>query len=572
MTRRWRILLLWASCVGAVVVGTTNTISAAPATTVASVVPATYGTPSTTPNAEFTDVACTSPGNCVAVGDATASDGTQLAIVQSQRTGVWSAVQPATFAAGIENTNPNEGFAAVSCAAADSCVAVGWFLDAAGNQEAMTMTDVGGVWGTARPATFGAGVANAAPDALFTSVSCAAVGACTAAGQFYDVAGGVEAMTASAVGGVWSAVTPAVVASSEQPRVANDGFAAIDCATPGNCTAVGWFRDSDGHQQAMTESDTAGHWSTAIPARIPPGVEDTPNDEFTSVSCPTALNCTAAGWFLYAGGHQRSFIAAESNGKWATGIPSYIPAGLSASGLFQGFTSISCPSVGNCATVGWLKLASGGIGAVMWMENAGRWQSLTTATFDGTVHGPVPNDGFTAVSCATPGNCTAAGYFVDANGNREAMTASATGGIWSTSVPATVPADAGNVNPYDGFTSVDCVSPGNCEAAGLFVDATGTNEAMTQRSTTPLAPPVTTATTVSVSHRLRVAVPRTGSAGVRWRLRAGSLPRGVSLGTSTGVISGVPSRAGTYHATLEEIDGDEETTVLLTVKVTPKHR
>jgi hypothetical protein len=51
------------------------------------------------------------------------------------------------------------------------------------------------VWADAVPATFGAGVQNATPNAYFRSVACASAGNCTAAGEFEDAAGGFEAFT-----------------------------------------------------------------------------------------------------------------------------------------------------------------------------------------------------------------------------------------------------------------------------------------------------------------------------------------------------------------------------------------
>src|SRR5215831_502078 len=58
-----------------------------------------------------------------------------------------------------------------------------------------------------------------------------------------------------------------------------------------------------------------------------------------------------------------------------------------------------------------------------------------------------------------------------------------------------------------------------------------------------------------------------------WSISAGSLPPGLSLGTSSGAITGTPATAGTYNFTVRVVDrkGDDDTTALSIVvtSVTP---
>jgi large repetitive protein len=55
------------------------------------------------------------------------------------------------------------------------------------------------------------------------------------------------------------------------------------------------------------------------------------------------------------------------------------------------------------------------------------------------------------------------------------------------------------------------------------------------------------------AYNAKVAV-RGGVAGLRWSIASGSLPTGLKLGASTGRITGVPTRAGTFRITLRVRD------------------
>ena len=126
------------------------------------------------------------------------------------------------------------------------------------------------------------------------------------------------------------------------------------------------------------------------------------------------------------------------------------------------------------------------------------YNTAVPATFAAGVQNTNPNANFTAISCSSPGNCTAAGNFSDATGHTQAFTQTETNNAWSNGVPATFAAGVQNTNPNANFTAISCSSPGNCTAAGYFTDATGHTQAFTQSMTTPLPVTTTTPTTTPV--------------------------------------------------------------------------
>jgi hypothetical protein len=163
------------------------------------------------------------------------------------------------------------------------------------------MTSTNGEWNLARPAEFGEGIQNETPYADFESVSCTSQGNCTAVGYFRNSSGYFEAFTMTLTEGVWELARPAVFDEGLQNELTYAGFRSVSCAAPGNCTAVGSFeRNSDDGwiNEAFTMTMTNGEWQTAQPAVF----EDDIQNELTwalfdSVSCASPGNCTAVGGF-----------------------------------------------------------------------------------------------------------------------------------------------------------------------------------------------------------------------------------------------------------------------------------
>jgi hypothetical protein len=72
----------------------------------------------------------------------------------------------------------------------------------------------------------------------------------------------------------------------------------------------------------------------------------------TSVSCPSAGNCVAIGYYL-SHGKTNGLIALERRGKWQRAIKSALPANAAkASHQHTFLDSVSCASTNRCTIVG----------------------------------------------------------------------------------------------------------------------------------------------------------------------------------------------------------------------------
>jgi hypothetical protein len=117
------------------------------------------------------------------------------------------------------------------------------------------------------------------------------------------VAAGAGA-SAAAPGGTWHAAVqvPGTAAAD------NVDVESVSCGSAGNCAAGGSF----------LASEVNGRWRTAV--EVPgtaalnqdSGNPSNANAGVASVSCKQAASCTALGWYTNRSGSEQAFVAAES--------------------------------------------------------------------------------------------------------------------------------------------------------------------------------------------------------------------------------------------------------------------
>lgn len=405
---------------------------------------------------------------------------------------VWSDAAPVTFDATDVNATPTAEFRAVSCGSPGNCTAVGYLVDANGRYQAFTVSSVNGVWGTARKPVFADGVQSANPYSEFEDVSCASAGNCTAVGFFYDVAGNQQAFSQTSTNGAWGAPTPAAFAAGVEKPTPYSSFASVSCVSAGNCTAVGYFWASNDQTLPFSQTSTNGVWADGVPATFP---ADTlyfrPDAEFTAVSCVSAGNCTAVGFFKNLSNKGQPFSQTSTNGTWSTSVP----ADVSGITPYNGgrFTAVSCGAGGDCTAVGSYSVFRVANYAIRQTSSGGVWGAVQTLGVSAAL--PNPPGSYRSVSCPSAGNCVAVGFFQDGNGYFQAFTQTSSSGTWSAPVASTNNTGAGLAEMFE---SVSCVSAGDCTAAGSSRDANGRQVAVTQTSTGgqwgPLVPSTFTST------------------------------------------------------------------------------
>src|SRR5579871_2267809 len=101
----------------------------------------------------------------------------------------------------------------------------------------------------------------------------------------------------------------------------------------------------------------------------------------------------------------------------------------------------------------------------------GTWQSARELPGIGALN-KGGSSALMALSCSSPGNCEAGGYYLDSHGGREAFVADQRKGVWRAATPV---AGIGALNKggFAQVVSLSCSSAGNCGAGGIYLDAKG---------------------------------------------------------------------------------------------------
>ncbi len=370
----------------------------------------------------------------------------------------WGTAVKVTGPAGVKG---EISLSSVSCAGAGNCSAGGWYSTSSG-QYPFVVSEKSGKWGKAIKVP---GLNSGAQGAV-ASVSCGSAGNCVAGGSSFVVA---------EKGGVWGKA----IAVRRPAPLNTRGFAtvaSVSCASAGNCAAGGWYGAPDG-QRAFVLNEVNGSWRKPIEvpgsAALNAGNVSSSGTQVrvTSVSCASAGNCAAGGYYTVGPKiSYRAFVVDEKGGKWGSAIE--VPGTAALNHGNAGVNALSCASAGNCAVVGYYVDGSGTYQGFVADENGGVWGTAMELQ-DPTglnAYGAYAN----SVSCASAGNCVVGGSYADGpgdiygnEGNKQAFVANETGGVWHQAIE--VPGTAGvNVGHSASVSSVSCVSAGNCAAGGSY--------------------------------------------------------------------------------------------------------
>jgi hypothetical protein len=139
----------------------------------------------------------------------------------------------------------------------------------------------------------------------------------------------------------------------------NAWASSVSCPSAGNCGAGGYYNSKPGHQHthAFVVNEVNGTWGSARPVPEPAGEYDF---DIMSVSCGSAGNCSAGGFAEVQRIHAEAVVVNEVNGTWGTAEE--LAAKLNAGKSAQVF-SVSCAAVNHCSASGQYEDKSGNVQA-----------------------------------------------------------------------------------------------------------------------------------------------------------------------------------------------------------------
>jgi hypothetical protein len=266
------------------------------------------------------------------------------------------------------------------------------------------------------------------------------------------------------------------VTAVEAPRPANAkgrfdvALNAVSCAAPGSCAAAGYLLTKT-VSRGLLFVERGGTWSVSEPPL--PGIlrRGHRSGGVSSVSCPAAGHCVAVG-YAASGAQLEPLVFTQRPRGWEETVAA-VPAGAKGGSL----DLVSCPSVGSCTAAGTYIDADGNDQGLLLDESGAVWGPPATAGLP--ANGSVTTTGQTAaiegLSCWAPRNCAAVGLYGDASGSPQGWLLTETDGVWARGVEARLPANASTregtyLYPVIGLGPVSCAPNGDCSAVGGYVD------------------------------------------------------------------------------------------------------
>jgi len=222
------------------------------------------------------------------------------------------------------------------------------------------------------------------------------------------------------------------------------------------CTAVGFFTDAAHVEHTLAERWDGSNW------QIQPS--GTATGEFNAVSCSSATFCVAVGNH----GNSAELVGVWNGGSWLFPLGSNFNGATSAR-----LNGVSCTADGSCIMAGQTSGRGGSSGffPLALKLIRGQFFLLNTASPGAT------DNGLSAVSCTSSGNCLAVGFFQDFKGQQDTLAEQWDGTNWS------FEATPNPVGTLPSLNGVSCSSPGICTAVGSFKTFSGTTETLAERLT-----------------------------------------------------------------------------------------
>jgi hypothetical protein len=240
----------------------------------------------------------------------------------------------------------------------------------------------------------------------------------------------------------------------------------VSCASPTSCIAVGSVRASLKSPTLPLAERWNGRAWKIIPIRAP---SDATHSYLDAVSCTSAKSCYAVGSYA-SGSTMGSPLVERWNGSRWTIMSSPNASGASTTAL----NGVSCVGAGagvTCAAVGSYATRPEGnpFYAVTQRMVHGKWTALPSPKV-----GNDQSNALTAVSCAGPKRCFAAG--TRQSGLGAGLIEQWNGSAWKV---------ASSANPVGStlsqFNGISCASRTNCVATGLFSKDFVTNKSLINR-------------------------------------------------------------------------------------------
>jgi hypothetical protein len=411
---------------------------------------------------------CSSVGNCAVTGIYLGAHSYATGVIDYEVKGVWQ--RP------ISVTPPN-GYSALkgvtmeglSCPSNGDCVALGQYASAT-NQLPFTVTEVNGAWQKGAAVALPVGAMSTGESATPRSIACVSVGNCTIVGTYSTntIKFATEGFMKNQVHGVWQRA----VSLSLPPGTNANPFVTLPqvaCWSPTSCVGVGSYVDANNVSHALVVPEVNGVWKRAVDVGLPGNASAFAGAQFNEVTCTADGSCLAAGTYNTITGAVQPLVALSVAGVWNRAHEVNLPnAAANPMALFYGFKGVACASAGNCSLGG------------QYLDQSGRYQGFLDNVVNGNLQRAqvltLPsgatqsghNGGVVSISCPSVGNCVAGAAYLNTQNQYVALLATQKNHVWSTGSTVSLPGSATTVGVAGGIYSVQCFTVTTCQASGSY--------------------------------------------------------------------------------------------------------
>jgi hypothetical protein len=256
-------------------------------------------------------------------------------------------------------------------------------------------------------------------------------------------------------------------------------LALVSCPSIGDCTAAGTYVDSGGNDEGLLLDERDGTWRPPTAAGLPPnGSVTTPGQTaaIEGLSCWAPGNCAAVGAYGDTYGSPQGWLLTETDGFWAQGVEAELPADASTrEGAYLypviELGPVSCASNGDCTAVGgYVDRRSDQLGMIV-SEHAGHWAPAQRVPLPADAganpqQGNAPESPMGSIACPPAGGCSAVGWYLDRARNHHGLLLGERAGTWSRG-ELVLPSRA-SASSWISLDSVACRSARNCVAVGTY--------------------------------------------------------------------------------------------------------
>jgi hypothetical protein len=349
-----------------------------------------------TPPGLLTDVSCTGPRFCMAVGDSTITSAGMPPLPGTPQAPLAERWNGATWSVVATPAGPRTGLRVVSCASLTFCLAGGYLAGPGSVIER---------WNGARWSIV---TALMRPDIVSIGLSCPSRRFCIVAITREPPRHAPTVRLERLTGARWR--------SMALPRPAPGLLYSVACVSAKACEATGGSPGSTCFNTCPKPPPAAYGWNGKrwVAQRNPDG-----NDlGLTDVSCASAKACTAVGYQYIGSGGPTSLVQRRHAGSWADETFSPAVDGFTVSG-------VSCPTAAFCMADGsqYNTLLGGPpqfeSDAEVW--RGGVWSESNTPeqvnpAALGGVGGPTTG-ALDGVACTSPASCVGVGWYAGPNGD-----------------------------------------------------------------------------------------------------------------------------------------------------------